>query len=263
MSEMNIKMITQPDYSSLSTTISVPFPGPDRIIMAGDIHSAQDSYIAKRDRADAQDKASYDKARAVCKWAESCGATLKAQRVQNGQLHLSFGFPSLEQLKEFEENAIVNVEGATMVPETVERAPMTPENNEQNNEKQNGMKINLVTRPDYDNLTAIVSIPSIEPDCIIMVHNVHSAEDSYIAKRDRANNVYEKITYDRARAVCKWAESCGASLKAQRVQDRQLYFSFGFSSPEQLKEFEENATVNISGATMTADNIEQVSRRGR
>ena len=47
-----------------------------------------ESYIAKRDEAHlAQNKECYDRARAVCKWASTCGATIKAQRVEQGKLH--------------------------------------------------------------------------------------------------------------------------------------------------------------------------------
>ena len=96
-----------------------------------------------------------------------------------------------------------------------------------------------------------------------MSKDIHSAEDSYIAKRDESADVQEKICYDRARAVCKWASTCGATIKSQRVQDGQLHLSFSFSSAEQLKEFEESASINIGGATMTAEHFEQANGRRR
>ena len=84
-----------------------------------------------------------------------------------------------------------------------------------------------------------------------------------LAKIDEAADVQEMICYDRARAVCKWASTCGATIKSQRVQDGQLHLSFSFSSAEQLKEFEESASINIGGATMTAEHFEQASGRRR
>ena len=96
-----------------------------------------------------------------------------------------------------------------------------------------------------------------------MSKDINSAGDSYIAKRDEATEVQEKICYDRARAVCKWASTCGATLKSQRVQNGQLQLSFSFSSAEQLKEFEESANINIGGATMTAEHFEQANERRR
>ena len=125
------------------------------------------------------------------------------------------------------------------------------------------IKINMTTKPDYNNLTVAVSIPSPERDHIIMSKDIYSAEERYIAKRDESADVQEKICYDRARAVCKWASSCGAIIKSQRVQDGRLYLSFSFSSAEQLKEFEESASINIGGATMTAEHFEQVNGRRR
>ena len=70
-----------------------------------------------------------------------------------------------------------------------------------------------------------------------------------------------KISYDRARAVCKLAGTCGATLKSKRVQDGQLHLSFSFASAEQLKEFEESASINIGGATITAEDFEHITRR--
>lgn len=48
----------------------------------------------------------------------------------------------------------------------------------------NKIKINMTTKPDYNNLTVAVSIQSPERDRIIMSKDIHSAEESYIAKRD-------------------------------------------------------------------------------
>ena len=70
-----------------------------------------------------------------------------------------------------------------------------------------------------------------------------------------------KISYDKARAVCKWAGTCGATLKSQRVQDGQLHLSFSFALAEQIKEFEESTSINIGGATMTAEHFEQTNRK--
>ena len=125
------------------------------------------------------------------------------------------------------------------------------------------IKINMTTKPDYNNLTVAVSIQSPERDRIIMSKDIHSAEESYIAKRDEAQLAQDKECYDRARAVCKWAETCGATIKAQRVEQGQLHFVFRFSSLEQLKEFHESASINIGGATMTAEDFEQVNGRRR
>ena len=125
------------------------------------------------------------------------------------------------------------------------------------------IKIKMTTKPDYNNLTVAVSIQSPERDHIIMSKDIHSAEESYIAKRDEAQLAQDKECYDRARAVCKWASTCGATLKSQRVQNGQLQLSFSFSSAEQLKEFEESASINIGGATMTAEHFEQANGRRR
>jgi len=251
MSEIKINMTTKPDYNNLTVAVSIQSPERDHIIMSKDIHSAEESYIAKRDEAQlAQDKECYDRARAVCKWASTCGATIKAQRVEQGQLHFVFGFPSLEQLKEFHESASINIGGATMTAEDFAQA-------------KKGIQVNMITHPDYSNLTTTVSVPFPEQDRIIMSKDIHSAEDSYIAKRDESADVQEKICYDRARAVCKWASTCGATIKSQRVQDGQLHLSFSFSSAEQLKEFEESASINIGGATMTAEHFEQANGRRR
>jgi hypothetical protein len=245
MSEIKINMITKPDYDNLTVAVSIPSPERDHIIMSKDIYSAEERYIAKRDESDdVQEKICYDRARAVIKWASSCGATIKSQRVEQGQLHFVFGFPALEQLKEFHKNASINISGATMTAEDFAQA-------------KKGIQVNMITYPDYSNLTTTVSVPFPEQDQIIMSQDIHSAEESYIAKRDESDDVQKKICYDRARAVCKWASSCGATMKYQRVQDGKLYLSFSFSSAEQLKEFEESASINIGGATMTAEHFEQ------
>lgn len=251
MSEIKINMTTKPDYNNLTVAVSIQSPERDHIIMSKDIHSAEESYIAKRDEAQlAQDKECYDRAIAVCKWASTCGATIKTQRVEQGQLHFVFGFSSLEQLKEFHENASINIGGATMTAEDFAQT-------------KKGIQVNMITHPDYSNLTTTVSVPFPEQDHIIMSKDINSAEDSYIAKIDEATEVQEKICYDRARAVCKWASTCGATLKSQRVQNGQLQLSFSFSSAEQLKEFEESASINIGGATMTAEHFEQANGRRR
>lgn len=70
----------------------------------------------------------------------------------------------------------------------------------------------------YNNLTVAVSIQSPERERIIMSKDIHSAEDGYIAKTEEAQLAQDKECYDRASAVCKWAGTCGATLKSQRVQ---------------------------------------------
>ena len=247
MSDIKIKMTTKPDYNKMTVAVSIESPERDHIIMSKDIQSAEESYIAKRDESQiAQDRECYDRARAVCKWAGACGATLKAQRVEHGQLQFVFGISSLNQLKEFHENANINISGSTMTAEDFEQT-----------EKK--IQIKMITHPDYTNLTTVVSVPFLEQDHIIMAKDIGSAEESYVAKRDEATGVQQKICYDRARAVCKWAGACGATLKAQRVQNGQLHLSFGFSSVELLKEFEEGASVNIGSATMTGEDFGQTS----
>lgn len=246
-----INMTTKPNYNNFTVAVSIQSPERDHIIMSKDMRSAEESYIAKRDEAQlAQDKEYYDTARAVFKWAATCGATIKTQRVEQGQLHFVFGFSSLEQLKEFHENASINIGGATMTAEDFEQ-------------DKKRMQVNMITHPDYSSLTTVVSVPFPEQERIIGPKDIHSAENGYIAKRDEATEVQEKISYDRARAVCKWAGACGATLKSQRVQDGQLHLSFSFASAEQLKEFEERASINIGGATMTVEHFEQANRKRR
>ena len=125
------------------------------------------------------------------------------------------------------------------------------------------IKIKITAKPDYNNLTVAVSIQSPKRNHIITSKDIYSAEDSYIAKRDEAQLAQDKECYDRARAVCKWAETCGTTLKSQRVQDEQLHLSFSFASTEQLKEFEESASINIAGVAMTAEDFEQSNGRRR
>ena len=247
MSGIKINMTTKPDINNLTVAVSIQSPERDHIIISKDIHFAENSYIAKRDKAQlAQDKECYDRARAVCKYASTCGATIKSQRVEQGKLHFVFAFSSLEQLKDFNGNLNVAINGATMTAKDFEPS-------------KKGIQVNMITRPDYSSLTTVVSVPFQEQDHIITSKDIHSAEDEYIAKRDEATNVEEKICYDRARAVCKYASTCGATLKSQRVQDGQLHLSFSFASAEQLKDFEENASISIGGATMTADHFEQAN----
>ncbi len=248
MNEKQTNTITRPDYNNLTTVVSIPFLGKDCTIKAENIHSAERDYIAKRDESyDFQEKICYDRARAVCKWAESCGATLRSQRVQDGILHLSLSFSSVEELKQFEDELNI-IDEATMNEETLRILEQTKEGN-------------TITHPDYNNLTTVVSIPFPGRDRNVKAENIHSAERDYITKRDKAFFIQKKICYDRARAVCKWAESCGATLESQRVQDGNLYFSFSFPSVEELKDFEENTFSNIDRTTMTRGDFKRAKGR--
>ena len=251
MSEFKVNVTTKPDYDNLTVAVSILSPERDQIIIQKDIHSAEESYIAKRDKAQfAQDIEYYDRARAACKWASACGATIKTQRVEQGKLNFVFAFSSLENLKEFYKSAGVFIAGETMTAENVAQT-------------QKDMQVNMVTYPDYDNLATVVSIPFPESDCIIISKDISSVEDSYKAKRDESADAQKKICYDRARTVCKWASTCGATIKSQRVKDGQLYLSFSFSSAEQLKEFEKFAGTNIGESSITSDHLEQKNGRGR
>ncbi len=121
------------------------------------------------------------------------------------------------------------------------------------------IKVNIIKKYDYNNLTASVSIQCPERDHIVMSKDIHSAENRYVVKRDEAQITQDKESYDRARAVCKWAGSCGAILKSQKVEQGKLRFVFKFPSMQQLKEFQESANVNMNPEV--AESFEKKSGR--
>lgn len=249
MSRLIKKIQTNPNYNELTEIVSIPIMEENHMIMTNDIHSAEERYIALRDNAtDIEEKIKYDRARAVCKWAATCGASIKYERVENRRLYFKFGFSSLEQLEIFHQNANNNIIGSTMTDEYLEQMFETP----------NKTECNIVTNPDYTNFTTTVTIPFIKIDQMIISKDINNTEKRYIALRDNTTNQQEKIYYDRARTVCKWAATCGAKIITQHAQNGQLQFKFGFSSLEQLKDFENSAITNIEGATMKEESTEKI-----
>ena len=120
----------------------------------------------------------------------------------------------------------------------------------------NENKYDMVIHSDNINLSSIVSVPIPEQDHYYLSKDIHSVEESYYKKIDEVTEIEKKICYDRARAVCKWAAHCGATLKSRYVKQGQLYFVFSFSSLEHLKDFRTNARMNIG----TTEQLKKMNR---
>ena len=108
---------------------------------------------------------------------------------------------------------------------------------------------NLKVIPDYSNLSVSVKIPMPGENLIRMSKDIDAAENTYIQLRDKTQLEKEKIAYDRARAVCKWAKACNAILKGQIVESGEMTFKFNFTSLDELKAFTADAYGNIESSS--------------
>ena len=252
MNELKLNLSTEPDYNNLIVAVSIQSPERNQVFSSRDLRFSENLYVLKRDsEQNAKTKKYYDKARAICKCAEACGARLESQRVVNGQLRFVFKFSSLEHLEFFQKNA------RGMIDEAIEPVAKI----DQANERNNGPQIRLITRPDHNNLTSMVSIPILEPDHMVLIKDIDTAHDIFATKRDEADDVQAKICYERARAVCLWAKECGATLESQSVLNGRLQFSFRFPSLESLEFFQDNAFDIIEGVVMSNDFFKQENGR--
>ncbi len=100
----------------------------------------------------------------------------------------------------------------------------------------------MIIVPDYNNLTATVSIPF--KGTMGKSKDIHLVEKKYIDKVNRTHIMEKKLCYEKARILCKFADNCCASVKSQQVKSGKLYFVFKFPNAGYLQEFETNAPYN-------------------
>ena len=91
----------------------------------------------------------------------------------------------------------------------------------------------------------------------IATYDIHRWEDHFISLRNTAHHDTYQRDYDRCRATIKWSYTCNASLKKFiHVTHHSAYdedfveFRFAFTNLENLSEFVNNLSVNVSGAMM-------------
>ena len=230
------------NYDEKTVFVNIPMPCPDGMILSKG-YDYQDMYIGLRDDARIiEKKVCYDRARATCLWAECCSADLRSQIVIDGVMTFEFVFPNLDLLNKFEKDAITNISGATMSYENIKKENM----------------IDVMVFHDYANVTASVKIPMPLEEIFledmeeeIIGKDLYDIESMFIYIRDNAKLLEEKICFDRARAVCLWANCCNANLISHDFINGEMIFNFNFPSLDLLNAFEKDAISNIRGATMS------------
>ncbi len=111
-----------------------------------------------------------------------------------------------------------------------------------------------ILSPMVEEYIIVVSIPFETP--IIHITRVNSkkqtvdeAEHYFITRRDNAGEYSQKVEFDRARALMKWASCSDARLVEMITKDKKLKASFSFSSYENMMYFRDNLH-NVGDATM-------------
>lgn len=122
-------------------------------------------------------------------------------------------------------------------------------------QKHNNIDIKTIKSTDYKNLTASISIKSPEKDKIIL----QRPEKYYEERLMQATCQKDIECYERARLICKWAETCSAKIKSQQVERGRLNFVFSFSSRANLDEFNDGLDEAIAQAKGV--NYDDISKR--
>ncbi len=111
------------------------------------------------------------------------------------------------------------------------------------------LKTNMIINPNEGELTVTVLIPSFEEGRLIAVGDIDATETYYETKMQEAvGDKMKESYYDRARATCKWASTCSASLNRHAVVEKKLVMVFKFPSREQFNDFLKDVVKNVEGA---------------
>lgn len=105
--------------------------------------------------------------------------------------------------------------------------------------------------PKVEEYILVVSLPLEKPLVIVRSQTVGQAEEFFISKRDNETNPDRLAEFDRARALLKWAACCNAELLEMHNADKKLMVSLDFSTLEDMIQFCDQMSVNVSGATAT------------
>ena len=79
--------------------------------------------------------------------------------------------------------------------------------------------------------------------------NLYDWEERFVALRDGANTLAAKRSYDTARALVKYAYTCGASLARRQSSSDAIVFDLAFDK-EQAIHFLKHMDACVEGAIM-------------
>lgn len=106
-----------------------------------------------------------------------------------------------------------------------------------------------VLSPVVERYALVVSIP-MQRTMLIMKDNIAEAEEYFCLKRDKATEHEEKVEFDRARALLKYAASCGGELEELRYKDSKLKVMLSFDSEDQMYGFKNSMATAVAVASL-------------
>lgn len=114
------------------------------------------------------------------------------------------------------------------------------------------MNISTATPIKIESYVLTVSMPLNQPDLVVANKRLKlsEVEESFIRLRDTAMSSYEKVEFDRVRALLKYASCFGADLVDFEHKARNLTVLLKFTSLDSVVEFSNTMAQSVSDATM-------------
>lgn len=102
-----------------------------------------------------------------------------------------------------------------------------------------------ILSPVVERYALVVSIP-MQKTMLIMKENIAEAEEYFALKRDKATDQEVKVEFDRARALLKYAASCGGELEELSYKDSKLKVMLSFEKEEQMYGFRNSMATAVA-----------------
>lgn len=109
----------------------------------------------------------------------------------------------------------------------------------------------MKAEPKVKALSITVEVPVQDENLVLATWSIHQWESLFISYRDNTRVPKLREQYDVARAVLKWASTCGAiTVKLSRPRQRtdKVHFTFEFANLENMVEFNNGLESNVIGA---------------
>lgn len=112
-------------------------------------------------------------------------------------------------------------------------------------------KLRVIPSIAVEDFAITVSIPMDSRTMIVQYDDIHVAEAKFASKCETAKKPGDKVNFDKARALMKWAGSCNAKLAGMKRQneDGRLHVTLEFSDKGDMDEFHKYLSSNVDGAT--------------
>ena len=111
-------------------------------------------------------------------------------------------------------------------------------------------KLRIIPSIVVEEFLLTISIPMDARKMIVQYENIHAAEAAFASKYETAKKPGDKVNFERARALMKWAGTCNAKLvEMKRQKAGRMDVTLEFKDKRDMDEFHKYLKSNVDGAT--------------